>query len=51
MFGVWRMIMKKYIIILLITTVGKCGKKSSLDAILHRQLSRIWTDLQIVVNG
>ncbi|MBQ3563833.1 MAG: hypothetical protein IJA21_04415, partial [Clostridia bacterium] len=24
----------------IITTVGKCGKKSSLDAILHRQLSR-----------
>jgi len=23
----------------IITTVGKCGKKSSLDAILHRQLS------------
>lgn len=24
----------------IITTVGKCGKKSSLDAILHRQLLR-----------
>ena len=23
----------------IITTVGKCGKKSSLDAILHKQLS------------
>lgn len=25
----------------IITTVGKCGKKSSLDAILHRQLSKV----------
>jgi len=25
----------------IITTVGKCGKKSSLDAILHRLLLRI----------
>ncbi|MBQ7005254.1 MAG: hypothetical protein IJN68_02360, partial [Clostridia bacterium] len=25
----------------IITTVGKCGKKSSLDAILHRQQSQI----------
>ena len=25
----------------IITTVGKCGKKSSLDAILHRLLSQI----------
>ena len=35
----------------IITTVGKCGKKSSLDAILHRQLLQIsnpfWIELHL----